>query len=194
MGKLKFTEILEEFNACKDKEEMSSWAKNKTWQEFYNNCPKGQWFLRLFKRTNPDNLKKLTLAKGHCAATILSHMKDERSKKAVEVAIKFGNDEATIVELNDAYIDADEAADETFTHWKTFDNPKDVDSKNAIKARIDYNSAAAAANAVSVGDFGVAAIAAAAHALTDFTAIFKNENLTAVKCREYLPIEIWNII
>ena len=86
-------------NACSAATE---WEADKTWVEIYNTCHRGDWLLWLFKRTNPDDLQRLTLAKGHCAATVLHLMKDERSRKAVEVAIKFGEGLATREDLNNA--------------------------------------------------------------------------------------------
>jgi hypothetical protein len=104
-------EKLISLNACNTALE---WAENKTWEEIYNTCHRGDWLLWLFKRTNPYDLRLLTLAKGHCAKTVIHLMKDQRSIDAVEMAIKFGNNEATREELDDAaayaaaaYADAD---------------------------------------------------------------------------------------
>ena len=57
----------------------------------------------LFQKTSPEKHRELTLAKAHCAATVLHLMKDERSKNAIAVAIKYGNNEATSEELSAAY-------------------------------------------------------------------------------------------
>ena len=92
-------ELLKKLNAC---EPAIEWAKNKTWEEIYNTCHRGDWLLWLFKQTNPDDLQRLTLAKGHCAATVLHLMKDERSINAVKVAIAFGEGNASKEDLNAA--------------------------------------------------------------------------------------------
>jgi hypothetical protein len=138
---MKLDNLLNDLDAC---ENAKNWAKGKTWQEIYDTCHRGDWLLWLFKKTNPNDLQRITLAKGHCAATVVHLMKDERSKQAVKVAIAFGEGKATITELN---IDADAA----------------------------YADAAYAAGA------GGAAAGS------------ENEKATADICRQYLPIEIWNI-
>jgi len=96
-------ELLNKLNACKDARE---WAGDKSWQEIYNTCHRGDWLLWLFKRTNPDDLQLLTLAKGHCANTVRHLMKDERSIKAVDAAIAFGEGKISRDELDAAAADA----------------------------------------------------------------------------------------
>jgi hypothetical protein len=100
-------ELLKKLNAC---EPAIEWAENKTWEEIYKTCHRGDWLLWLFKETNPDDLQKITLAKGHCAATVLHLMKDERSINAVKVAIAFGEGNASREDLNAAYTAAAAAA------------------------------------------------------------------------------------
>ena len=80
-------ELLIKLDACK---EAIEWAADKSWEEIYNTCHRGDWLLWLFKRTNPHDLQLLTLTKGHCANTVRHLMKDERSTKAVDAAIAFG--------------------------------------------------------------------------------------------------------
>lgn len=153
-------EKLIELCACKDALE---WAAGKTWKEVYETCHRGDWLLWLFKRSNPDDFQRLTLAKGHCAATVLHLMKDERSINAVKVAIAFGEGKATRKELDSAYAAACAAS---YTASTAF----------AIAA---YAAAAYAADA--------AAYAAYAAART------KNQQEIADICRKYLPFDIWNI-
>ena len=92
-------ELLNKLKAC---QEAMEWAGDKSWQEIYNTCHRGDWLLWLFKRTNPDDLKLLTLAKGHCANTVRHLMKDERSLKAVDAAIAFGEGKISRDELDAA--------------------------------------------------------------------------------------------
>ena len=161
-------EILKKLNACKEAVE---WAGDKTWEEIYNTCHRGDWLLWLFKKTNPDDLQRLTLAKGHCANTVRHLMDDERSIKAVDTAIAFGEGKATREELNAAAAAAYYAAG----------------TPAAAAAAAAYYAAAAAAAAYYAAYAAYAAVDADADART------KNQMETADICRKYLPIEIWNI-
>ena len=95
---MKINNLLKELNACSDAQE---WAKNKTWQEIYDTCHRGDWLNWLFKQTNPNDLQLLTLVKGHQVNTI-RHLLDERSLKAIDTAIAFGEGKATREELDAA--------------------------------------------------------------------------------------------
>ena len=156
------TELLKKLHACK---ESIIWAENKTWEDIYNTCHRGDWLLWLFKRTNPGDFQLLTLAKGHCANTVRHLMKDKRSKIAVDVAIAFGEGEATIEELN-----------------------------NAAYAAYAANAAAYAADAAYDADADADAANAAAYAAYDADAARKeNQMLTANIIRKYIKIEKFNI-
>jgi len=155
-------ELLMKLNACPKAME---WVGNKSWEECYATCHRGDWLLWLFKRTNPDDLQLLTLAKGHCANTVRHLMKDERSLKAVDAAIAFGEGKISRDEL-------------------------DASASAADDAYADAIYAAAAADAAYAAYVAFDADAAAA----DFAAAKKeNQQLTADICRKYLPIEVWNI-
>jgi hypothetical protein len=157
-------ELLIKLDAC---DEAQEWAKNKSWEEIYNTCHRGDWLLWLFKKTNPDDLQLLTLAKGHCANTVRHLMKDERSIKAVDTAITFGEGKATREELD---------ADAAYAYAAYADA--------AFAADADAAAYAAAYAAAAYTDAYAAAYAAAKK---------ENQQLTADICRKYLPIEIWNI-
>lgn len=162
--------LLKELNACEDARQ---WAADKTWQEVYETCHRGDWLLWLFKKTNPDDLQLLTLAKGHCANTVKHLMKDERSVKAVDAAIAFGLGEITKDELTAYYADADAAAD-------------------AYAAAHYYAAAAASAAAdVAAADATADAYAAAYAAYAGAYAAAKKENQqqTADIVRKYISIE-----
>jgi hypothetical protein len=157
-------EFLTNNNAC---DEAKLWASNKSWNEIYNTCHRGDWLLWLFKLTNPNDLQAITLAKAHCANTVRHLMKDERSKNAIDVAIAFGNGNATREELNAAAYAA----------------------YAAYAAAYAYAAADAAAYAAA---YAYAYADAAAYAAD--AARTKNQLETADICRQYLPIEIWNIL
>jgi len=166
-------ELLMKLNAC---QEAMEWVGNKSWEECYATCHRGDWLLWLFKRTNPDDLQLLTLAKGHCANTVRHLMKDERSIKAVDAAIAFGEGKISRDEL-----DAADAA--AFAA-----------SASAAAAYASAASAASAAYAAYAAAYAAAAASDDAYAAYVADAAKKeNQQLTADICRKYLPIEVWNI-
>ena len=85
--------------ACDDAIE---WASGKSWEEIYTTCHRGDWLLWLFAKTNSDDLQRLTLAKGHCVNTVRHLMKDDRSLKAIDAAIAFGEGKISKTELDAA--------------------------------------------------------------------------------------------
>jgi hypothetical protein len=155
-------EFLKKHKACKDG---FDFAKDLTLEQFLSTCHRGDWILWLFVRMNPNSLRELTLAKGHCANTVRELMKDERNTKAVDVAIAFGEEKATREELDAAAAAADYAA-----------------AYAAAAYAADYAVAAYAA-ADYAADTAVAAYAVAKK---------QNQKQTADICRKYLPIEIWD--
>lgn len=90
-------DLLLKLNAC---QEAINWVGEKSLQEAWDTCPRGDWMLWLYQRMYPNNLKELTLAKGHCANTVRHLMNNKRSLRAVDVAIAFGEGRATRDELD----------------------------------------------------------------------------------------------
>jgi hypothetical protein len=156
--------FLLEYGACDPGFEF---AKDLTLDQFLNTCERGDWILWLFARINPNSLKELTLAKGHCANTVRDQMTDERSRKAVDTAIAFGEGKATREEL-DASADAAFAALDTSAPFAASSSAFAASSSSAYVS-------AAAANASSAADNKE-----------------ENQKLTADICRKYLPLSIWN--
>ena len=154
-------ELLIKLNACNEARE---WASNKSIDEIWATCHRGDWMLWLARKLNIDK-RVLTLAKGHCANTVRHLMKDERSIAAVDMAIKYGEGNATDSELAAA---ADAAYDAT------------ADAYDAYAA--DYATADAAA--------AYAAAAAAYAAAADADARKQSQQATAEICRKYIPLDL----
>lgn len=169
-------DLLKELNAC---DEAIEWVGDKTWEEAYNTCERGDWLLWLFQKTNPDDLQRLTLAKGHCANTVRHLMISDRSIKAVDAAIAFGEGKATKEELDIAVASAAYSAD--YSAFAAYDYAIAA----AFAAAASYIAAAYCADN--------AAYSAAYASDDDADAKKKNQKLTADICRKYLPIEIWNV-
>jgi len=101
-------DLLLKLKAC---EEAVEWAGDKTAEEVIATCYRGDWLLWLAYQLKVDD-RPFTLAKGHCANTVRHLIKDERSIKAVDAAIAYGNGEISKEELkNAAYPAAAAAAD-----------------------------------------------------------------------------------
>ena len=84
-------DLLLKLKAC---EEAVEWAGDKTTEEVIDTCHRGDWLLWLAYKLEVDD-RPFTLAKGHCANTVRHLMKDERSIKAVDAAIAYGNGEVS---------------------------------------------------------------------------------------------------
>lgn len=125
MNANEFMKHLESLGACN---EAKDWALGKSWREVYDTCHRGDWLLWLYRRSKRYDLQKVTLAKGLCANTVRHLMKDERSVKAVDAAIAFGNGEISIDELNAfaAYANAAYSAAKKQNQQKTADIVREV--------------------------------------------------------------------
>jgi hypothetical protein len=82
---MKLTDLLEDIYACKEARDWIEQNKINTIEQAVEKCERGDWLLWLASRSGID-FKILTLAKGLCANTARSLMKDERSRKAVDTA------------------------------------------------------------------------------------------------------------
>ena len=183
-----FKDLLLKLDAC---QEARDWAADKSWEEVYNTCHRGDWLLWLFKNTNPNDLQLLTLAKGHCANTVRHLMEDERSLQAVDAAIAFGEGKISREEL-------DAAAAAAYAAASAAASAAAYIPAAAYAAYADYAAAAYAASiaaAYSSSTAYISAASAASAAYADYAASARQENLqlTADICRKYLPIEVWNI-
>ena len=166
-----FKELLIKLNAC---EEAREWAGDMPIEEIVSTCRRGDWLLWLAEKVDVD-LRLRTLAKGHCANTVRHLMTDERSIKAVDVAIAFGEGKATREELDAAadaaYAAAAAAAAAAYAAYA------------AVAAAADAAYAAVAASAVAAAA-DAAYAAAAAYAAYD--AVAANRQQTVDIFREYI--------
>ena len=110
-------------------------------------------------------------------------MKDERSIAAVDMAIKYGEGNATDSELAAA---ADAAYDATVAYAAAADA---ADATAAYAAYATAAYAAAAAVAAYAADAAAAAASAAAYAAA-YAARKKSQQATAEICRKYIPFEL----
>src|SRR3990167_49837 len=158
------------FKPCLDAIEYYDTCKSS--EKAWNNCPRGDWMLWIALKLGV-NIKILTLAKVHCALTVRHLMKDKRSIKALEVALKFANNKATLKELkiaaNVANVAADAAADDADVAAYAANTAANAD--NAA-----YDAAYAAAYAANTADTAAYDAANAAK--------IKNQLETAAICRK----------
>lgn len=155
-----FKEYLKSVNAC---EPAVEWAGDKPVEQVVAECHRGDWLLWLAKKCGVEP-QPLTLAKGHCANTVRHLMTDERSLKAVDVAIAFAEGRATREELDAAARAAATAYDATYAAY-----------------------AASAASAASASAYAADAAAYAAADAAAYTAAYTaNQQETADICRKYI--------
>lgn len=145
----------------------------------WENCPRGDWMLWIAQKLDVDKLK-LTTAKALCANTVRHLMKDERSIKAVDVAILFGQGKATIEELNNATVTAATTASSAYAAVTAAD-----------AAAVASWAVADASWAAADASWAAAAAVAAAYSADAKT---KNQLQTADICREILTEVVFEAI
>lgn len=158
-------ELLIELDAC---DPAIEWVEDRTIEEAVSECYRGDWMLWLAQRLEVDS-RALTLAKGYCANTVKHLMKDERSIKAVDAAIAYGEGRICEEDLKEAAAAADSAAIDAY-----YDDDVAADATYAAEA------AAAAA------DFADAADAASDAAYYAAVSRQQNQKQTADICRKYI--------
>src|SRR3990167_9509497 len=172
---------INQFKPCLDAAKYYDACKSS--KEAWNNCPRGDWMLWIALKLGV-NIKILTLAKVHCALTMKHLIKDKRSIKALEVALKFANNKATLKELkiaaNVANVAADAAAD-------------DADVAAYVANTAADAAADAADDAADAAAYAADAAANAAYDVADAAKI-KNQLKTANVCRKYLTKPVFKIL
>jgi hypothetical protein len=168
-------EKLKELNACKEATDWCAENNITTIEEAWEKCERGDWMLWLYRKLYPNNLRELTLAKGHCANTVRHLMTDSRSINAVDAAIAFGEGKISKVELRAAAYTADYASYAAYAA---------ADAAYAAAADTATDAAYAASYAAST-----AAYATSAYTAADATAKKLNQRLTADICRQYLKLK-----
>lgn len=167
---MKLTEKLNKLHACKEAVE---WCEGKTFKQAWDTCERGDWMLWLAHRKMDKagwcDLRNLTLAKARCAKLVIHLMKDKRSRKAVEVAERFGNGDATRKELDAASAAANAA----------------YAAASAAASAAAYAAASAAASASADYDASAAAYAASAASAAKRKEIIKQ---CADICRETIKV------
>ena len=153
------------------------WAGDKTIEQVVADCHRGDWLLWLAKKCGVE-LQPLTLAKAHCVNTVRHLMTDERSIKAVDVAIAFGEGRATRDELDTAAHAADAAAASAYASAAAA-----ADASAAAYAAAD--AAACASDAADTAAYANATAAAYAAASVSDDA-HANLRQTADICRKYI--------
>jgi len=188
---------IKKFDPCKSAIEFRK--EFKSFEEAWDACPRGDWMLWLASKLKVDK-RLLTLTKGYCAKTVEHLMKDERSKKAVQAAIDYGNNLIDEEELRGAAATAYAA---TATAAAAADAAAADDAAAAAYAAYAAYAAAAAyaAYAAAAADAAADAAAYAAYAVADaaadaaaYAAKKENQKLTADICRKYLSKIVFKLI
>lgn len=173
-------DLLVEFEACSAAQ---SWAEGRTIEEAIAECRRGDWMLWLAQRLKVDH-RVLTLAKGHCVNTVRHLMKDDRSIKAVDAAIAYGEGRIPEDELKEAAagaITAAEAAYSVASYVSYAYYASAAAAADAAAAAADADAAAAAA-----AYYAAAAAAYCAAAAASGAARHETQKQTADICRKYI--------
>jgi hypothetical protein len=169
-------DILLKLSACAP---VIKWAGDKTSKEIIDTCHRGDWLLWLAYTLKVDD-RPLTLAKGHCANTVRHLMKDERSIKAVDCAISYGNGEISKEELK-------AAAAAAYAAYAAYATTASAYSAAYASTASAYSAAyAAAADYAYANSADAAAAAYSAAYATTASAKKSNQLKTADICRKYL--------
>ena len=140
------TTKLEKLSACR---EAIEWVKGqKSPEEAWQNCHRGDWMLWIAKRLDVDD-RLLTLAKATCANQVRSLMTDQRSLDALDACFRYANGELTREELNTfayaAYAAAAYASDASAAAYAASAAAYAYDASDASAASADAADAADAA-------------------------------------------------
>ena len=168
------------------------YANYSSFEDAWNACPRGDWMLWIAKKLGVD-VKTLTRAKAKCALTVRDLMKDKRSLKACEVALKFADGEATRKELDAAAYAADAAYAAVYVAADAADAAAYA-AYAAADAAAAYVAADAAAYAAAYAADPAAYAADAADVAAAVAAYGKNRLETANICREVLTEEVFKLI
>lgn len=190
----KLDQFLKQHNACEDCHEF---GKDLTLEQFLNTCERGDWILWLFARTNLDDFHlissrippkktskdvyRIALAVGHCANTVRHLIRHERSLKALDVVIAFGEKKVGLEELDAArwdaeaglrsagiaLSDADECSNYAYVEYLDTDDADDdalaAADADYRKASDEYNAALAAQYAAQTSTAAVFSILGSLH-------------------------------
>ena len=169
-------ELLKSRRACSD---AIGWVRTNgyTLEQAWINCHRGDWMLWFASIMRIDK-RKLTLAKGLCAKTVIHLMEDKRSIDAVKAAIAYGKGEIDDNRLTNASAAADTVA-----------AAYAADAATAYASAAAYVAAAYAADAADAAAYAAYADAAAYAAYADAARI-ENQQKTADICREILTDKI----
>jgi hypothetical protein len=180
------TEI-EKYHPCVEAVEFRK--EFKTFEEAWKKCPRGDWMLWIAQRSGVD-LRPLTLAKALCAKTVIHLMTDDRSKKAVRVAERFGRGKATRDELDAASSAAASAStvdDADAASYASYASSAAADASSYADAADDAD---AASDVASYADSAASSAVSASSADAD-AARQKNQLATAKICRRVLTKEVF---
>ena len=185
---MKAKELIRAHKGC---EEAIEWAVEKTVQEAWDTCQRGDWMLWIYNKCYPDNIRELTLAKAYCANTVRHLMKDQRSINAIDIAIKYGMGLASYKELKDSYYSAAAAdAYAAYAHAAAASISSSASAGSAA-ASAAYAAVSAAVYASAIARAAYTGISISSYAAAAYDdAKIENELKTADICRKYLQFNI----
>jgi hypothetical protein len=175
-----FKDELKAIGAC---EKALEWVGDRSLEEAWAECDRGDWMLWYLSKTGYDK-RKLTLVKVKCVRLVQHLLHDERSLKALDVAERYALGEASEEELREAAVAAWDVAEAAWDVAEAAWGATAADKAAVWAAR----AATAAARAATA-----AARAAAADAADDaavWTDAASDSSETLLRCAEICREEI----
>ena len=155
-------------------------------------CPRGDWMLWIASKLKIKE-RKLFLAKGLCAKTVIHLMRDQRSIDSVQATIDYGEGKINKKNLAaSSYASAASSASAAYAAYAAYAAASSAAasaSSAAAYAAAAYAASASSADAASSAAASAASASSADAASSD--ARVKNQKETADICREILTFEVF---
>ena len=184
---MKAIDLIKKYDGCS---KARKWVGDKTIEEAWDTCPRGDWMLWIYVKMYPENKRQLAVAAAHCANTVRHLMTDKRSIDAINATLNYGCGlidkealkiyaRAASAAADDAVNAADAADAASYASYASYAASYAVSYADSYAASYAADAAANAADAID-----------AANAANVANVAKKNNLLeTANICRKYLTID-----
>ncbi|HEY1044980.1 MAG TPA: hypothetical protein VGF79_00980 [Bacteroidia bacterium] len=166
--------------------EVYEWIGDMSVEDFVASCPRGDWLQCLAKRIGVEK-NRLSLAYGHCAATVINLEDSDEIKNAINALIDYGNGKITEDVLSDCISVISTNDDDDI-----FDQAPGASYSSSVVHNHAYDTYIASVD-FKMRDTNIEVIHTAAYA-TAHAAVKTNELATADICRKHIGEYIIDIV